>query len=138
MKKIVFMLATMLMLAVSSVCSATPGKVLDSEIAIIEKYVSAPNYKAVEPMLTAELKKDFSEAAYDNFKKAFGNNTKKKLLAINKYDDGDAVIYMMAFEKVPAVMFQFIFEVNNEKPMLAGASFELPPKDAQANQQQGK
>lgn len=137
MKKFVFMLATILMLAVSSICSASPGKVLDSEIAIIEKYVSAPNYKAVEPMLAAEFKKEFNETTFANFKKAFGNSTKKKLLAINKYDDGDAVVYMMAFEKVPAVMFQFVFEVTNEKPLLAGTSFELPPK-AEPAAQQGK
>lgn len=129
MKKIILTLATMMMLAVSSVCSATPGKVLDAEDVIVAKLFAAKDYKSVEALFSEDFKKDFNAASFDNFKKSFGAFEKSKLLSINKYDEADEVVYITAFEKMPNVLYAFIFEVKNEKPLLAGMQFRVVEKE---------
>lgn len=133
MKKIIFTLATIMMLAVCSVCSATPGKVLDAEDAMVAKMFAAKDYKSVETMFTPEFKQDFDAKSFDNFKSTLGTLTKSKLVSINKYDEADEVIYITAFEKMPNLLYAFIFEVKNEKPLIAGMQFRpLESEETQA------
>lgn len=136
MKKLVLMLATTLMLAICSVCSATAGKVLDNEMFMVDKFVSATNYKAVETFLTPEFKKDFTEESFNNFKKINDNNfgavTNKTLRSVTKFDDADVLEYQTSFAKVPQAVYVFVFAVEKEKPLIRDFSIQLPKKDAPA------
>ena len=130
------MLAMVMMLAVCSVCSATPGKVLDSELFIIDKFITASNYKAVEPFLTPEFKKDFTEESFNNFKKIgdtnFGALNNKTLRYITKLDDADILEFQAQFSKVPVAVYVFAFSVEKEKPLIRDFSLQLPQKQAPA------
>lgn len=136
MKKLVLMLATILMLAICSVCNASAGKVLDSEMFMVDKFISATNYKTVEMMLTPEFKKDFTEESFNNFRKINDNNfgalTDKTLRSITKFDDADVLEYQAAFAKVPQAVYVFAFTVEKEKPLIRDFSIQLPKPAAPA------
>lgn len=136
MKKLILTFAMMIMMGVCSICSATPGKVLDAEDAMVAKLFAAKDYKAVEASFSPEFKKDFDEKSFENFKTTLGGLTKSKLVSINKYDDADEVVYLTSFEKAPNLIYAFIFEVKNEKPLLAGMQFR--PIQAEQQQAAGK
>lgn len=55
MKKILMLVTMIMMLAVSAVCSASNGKVLDAEEAIVDKFINGGNYKAVTSMMTEDM-----------------------------------------------------------------------------------
>lgn len=133
MKKIVVMLTMVLMLAFSAVCSASNGKVLDNEEAMINKFLSATKYSAISTMMTEDMKKDFNEEAFNNFReqmdKNFGKLNEKQLFMVEKGKDVDVLRYQSKFELVPEAQFVFMFKVENEKPMLAKFALALPPKD---------
>lgn len=133
MKKIVVMLTMVLMLAFSAVCSASNGKVLDNEEAMINKFLSATKYSAISTMMTEDMKKDFNEEAFNNFReqmdKNFGKLSEKQLFMVEKGKDVDVLRYQSKFELVPEAQFVFMFKVENEKPMLAKFALALPPKD---------
>lgn len=133
MKKIVVMLTMVLMLAFSAVCSASNGKVLDNEEAMINKFLSATKYSAISTMMTEDMKKDFNEEASNNFReqmdKNFGKLSEKQLFMVEKGKDVDVLRYQSKFELVPEAQFVFMFKVENEKPMLAKFALALPPKD---------
>lgn len=136
MKKIILMLATVMMLAVCSVCSATPGKVLDSELFIIDKFVTATNYKAIEPMLNPEFKNDFNEESFNNFKKLtdtnFGALNSKTLRLITKLDDVDILEFQASYSKIPQAALVFAFSVEKEKPLIRDFTIQLPRKEEPA------
>ena len=133
MKKIVVMLTMVLMLAFSAVCSASNGKVLDNEETMINKFLSATKYSAISTMMTEDMKKDFNEEAFNNFReqmdKNFGKLNEKQLFMVEKGKDVDVLRYQSKFELVPEAQFVFMFKVENEKPMLAKFALALPPKD---------
>lgn len=52
MKKILLMLTMVLVLGFSAICSASNGKVLDAEEAMVNKFLAASNYSAVTSMMT--------------------------------------------------------------------------------------
>ena len=66
MKKILMLVTMIMMLAVSAVCSASNGKVLDEEEAIVDKFINGGNYKAVTSMMTEDMQKNWDEKAYNN------------------------------------------------------------------------
>ena len=51
------MLTMVLVLGFSAICSASNGKVLDSEEAMVNKFLAASNYSAVTSMMTDDMKK---------------------------------------------------------------------------------
>ena len=57
MKKILLMLTMVLVLGFSAICSASNGKVLDAEEAMVNKFLAASNYSAVTSMMTDGIKK---------------------------------------------------------------------------------
>ena len=83
MKKILLMLTMVLVLGFSAICSASNGKVLDAEEAMVNKFLAASNYSAVTSMMTDGMKKDFTEEVFKNFKeqmdKNFGAVSEKRL-----------------------------------------------------------
>ena len=139
MKKIVLMLTTVFMLAFSAVCSASNGKVLDTEENMINKFLSATKYSAITSMMTEDMKKEFNEETFNNFReqldKNFGKLNEKQLFLVEKGKDVDVLRYQSSFALVPEAQFVFMFKVENEKPLLAKFALALPPKEGAAEEQ---
>lgn len=133
MKKIVVMLTMVLMMAFTAVCSASNGKVLDNEEAMIDKFLSASKYSAITSMMTEDMQKEFNEETFNNFReqlnKNFGKLNEKQLFLVEKGNKVDVLRYQSKFELVPEAQFVFMFKVENEKPLLAKFALALPPKE---------
>ena len=117
MKKILLMLTMVLVLGFSAICSASNGKVLDAEEAMVNKFLAASNYSAVTSMMT------------DGMDKNFGAVSEKRLVVIEKGADADILRYSMKFAKQPEAMMSFLFAVKNEKPLLGDFGIALPQKE---------
>lgn len=139
MKKIVLMLTMVFMLAFSAVCSASNGKVLDTEENMINKFLFATKYSAITSMMTEDMKKEFNEETFNNFReqldKNFGKLNEKQLFLVEKGKDVDVLRYQSSFALVPEAQFVFMFKVENEKPLLAKFALALPPKEGAAEEQ---
>ena len=139
MKKIVLMLTMVFMLAFSAVCSASNGKVLDTEENMINKFLSATKYSAITSMMTEDMKKEFNEETFNNFReqldKNFGKLNEKQLFLVEKGKEVDVLRYQSSFALVPEAQFVFMFKVENEKPLLAKFALALPPKEGAAEEQ---
>lgn len=139
MKKIVLMLTMVFMLAFSAVCSASNGKVLDTEENMINKFLAATKYSAITSMMTEDMKKEFNEETFNNFReqldKNFGKLNEKQLFLVEKGKDVDVLRYQSSFALVPEAQFVFMFKVENEKPLLAKFALALPPKEGAAEEQ---
>ena len=139
MKKIVLMLTMVFMLAFSAVCSASNGKVLDTEENMINKFLSATKYSAITSIMTEDMKKEFNEETFNNFReqldKNFGKLNEKQLFLVEKGKDVDVLRYQSSFALVPEAQFVFMFKVENEKPLLAKFALALPPKEGAAEEQ---
>lgn len=132
MKKIFLLLAMVLMVSLTSICSASNGKLLDAEEALVNKFLLSSNYSAVTEIMTDEMKQDFTADTYKNFKeqiaKDFGKIKDNRLLVVEKGNNADMLMYQAAYEKMPAVRLAFVFTITNEKPLLNKFMLALPPK----------
>ncbi len=137
MKKMLMLLVMVMTLAVSAVCSAAGGKVLDAEEAIVAKFMGGNNYKAVSSMMSADMQKDWTENAYNNMHeqvaKSFGKLTTNRLRVIEKLDDADVLVYQIVGEKIPAARFVYVFVLNGEKPLLKDFQILLPKPQEEAS-----
>ena len=125
MKKILMLVTMIMMLAVSAVCSASNGKVLDAEEAIVDKFINGGNYKAYNN-LHAQLAKDF------------GKLTTNQLIVVEKHNGADVLLYQVAAEKKPAARFVYLFKLNGEKPLLNDFSVMLPQQKEAAKEEAKK
>ncbi len=136
MKKIVMMVVMMMMLAISAVCSASNGKVLDAEEAIAAKFLAGGNYGSVSSVMSEDMKKNWDEKTYTNFQtqiaKDFGKLTNNQLIVVEKHKNADILLYQVAAEKMPAARFVYLFELNGEKALLKDFSVMLPQKQEEA------
>ena len=142
MKKILMLVTMVMMLAVSAVCSASNGKVLDSEEAIAAKFISGGNYKAITSMMTEDMQKNWDEKAYTNLQaqlaKDFGKLTTNQLLVVEKHNGADVLLYQVVAEKKPAARFVYLFKLNGEKPLLHDFSVMLPQQKEVAKEEAKK
>ena len=127
-------LVTLLVLAFSAVCSAASGKVLDAEEAIVAKFIAGGNFKAVSPLLSAEMQNNWNEKSYSNFQNSLAKDfgTTNKLRIIEQFDAADVLTYQIIAEKVPAARFIFVFVLNGEKPLLNDLRVMLPKAQEEA------
>ena len=142
MKKILMLVTMIMMLAVSAVCSASNGKVLDAEEAIVDKFINGGNYKAVTSMMTEDMQKNWDEKAYNNLHaqlaKDFGKLTTNQLIVVEKHNGADVLLYQVAAEKKPAARFVYLFKLNGEKPLLNDFSVMLPQQKEAAKEEAKK
>lgn len=133
MKKILLMLTMVMVLGFSAICSASNGKVLDNEESMVNKFLGASNYSAITSMMTDDMKKDFTEEVFKNFKaqldKNFGEISERRLVVIEKGLDADILRYKIKTAKQPEAMMSFLFSVKNEKPLLGDFGMALPQKE---------
>lgn len=133
MKKMLMMVVMVLTLAFSAVCSASNGSVLDAQEKIVKNFLNSSNYKSVAAVMNEDMKKNWDEKAYTNFKsqieKDFGKINTNNLILVKKHQNADILLYQVASEKVPAARFVFLFQVEKEKPLLADFNVMLPQKE---------
>lgn len=142
MKKILMLVTMVMMLAFSAVCSASNGKVLDAEEAIVDKFINGGNYKAVTSMMTEDMQKNWDEKAYTNLHaqlaKDFGKLTTNQLIVVEKHNGADVLLYQVVAEKKPAARFVYLFKLNGEKPLLNDFSVMLPQQKEAAKEEAKK
>ena len=133
MKKMLMMAVMVMMLAFSAVCNASNGSVLDAQEKIVSNFLNGSNFKSVAAVMNDEMKKNWDEKTYNNFKaqieKDFGKINTNDLILVEKHKDADILLYQVTSEKVPAARFVFLFQVVKEKPMLADFNVMLPKKE---------
>lgn len=133
MKKMLMMAVMVLTLAFSAVCSASNGSVLDAQEKIVNNFLNGSNFKSVSSVMTEDMKKNFDEKSYNNFKefmaKNYGKVSNNRLMVVEKRVDADVLIYHFNAEKVPEANFIFAFKVEKEKPMLTYFNILLPQKE---------
>lgn len=133
MKKMLMMVVMVMMLAFSAVCSASNGSVLDAQEKIVKNFLSGSNFKSVASVMNDEMKKNWDEKTYNNFKaqiaKDFGKINANDLILVEKHKDADILLYQVTSEKIPAARFVFLFQVVKEKPLLADFNVMLPQKE---------
>lgn len=140
MKKIL-LIVMMLVMCVSSACFASDGSVLDAEGKMVDQFLNASSYKNVSSILSNGLKEKFDEKAFIEFKagidKELGKATDKQLVVVNKFPQNDRLIYGVQFEKGPVMRLIVEFELNGEKPLLAGFVLDQPqPAGEQGKEEQ--
>lgn len=133
MKKMLMMVVMVLTLAFSAVCSASNGSLLDAQEKIVGNFLKGTNYKSVSALMNDDMKKNWDEKTYNNFKeqiaKDFGKINTQDLILVEKHKNADILLYQVTSEKVPAARFVFLFQVEKEKPMLADFNVMLPKKE---------
>ena len=136
MKKMLMMVVMVLTLAFSAVCSASNGSLLDAQEKIVGNFLKGTNYKSVSALMNDDMKKNWDEKTYNNFKeqiaKDFGKINTQDLILVEKHKNADILLYQVTSEKVPAARFVFLFQVEKEKPMMADFNVMLPKKEEAA------
>ena len=136
MKKMLMMVVMVLTLAFSAVCSASNGSLLDAQEKIVGNFLKGTNYKSVSALMNDDMKKNWDEKTYNNFKeqiaKDFGKINTQDLILVEKHKNADILLYQVTSEKVPAARFVFLFQVEKDKPMLADFNVMLPKKEEAA------
>lgn len=124
MKKILFTLTLVMMMAFSSLCFAANGNDLNKEQKVAETFMEvftkdqAPAYTVVSKDFSENLKKSVSERTYkklpDEIKEKFGNVSNVNFRAFEKFEQGDRITYIATFDKQPAVAIIFVFDKDKK------------------------
>ena len=130
MKKIL-LIVMMLVMCVSSACFASDGSVLDAEAKMVDQFLNASSYKNVSSILSADMKANFDETKFNEYKASITNAYKEKqLVNLIKRPGVDRVVYGAGFEKGQVMMVIADFAVDSkEKPLLLNIAI-VPPQPA--------
>ena len=119
MKKIL-LIVMMLVMCVSSACFASDGSVLDAEAKMVDQFLNASSYKNVSSILSADMKANFDETKFNEYKASITNDL----------GGVDRVVYGAGFEKGQVMMVIADFAVDSkEKPLLLNIAI-VPPQPA--------
>ena len=84
-------------------------------------------YEEIVSNFTPGLQKKVDEAAIQKLRSQiadnFGTLKEKKLVVLEKFDQGDRVTYLAGFSKTPIVKIVFAFDVKGEKPLITDFAF---------------
>ena len=140
MKKIL-LIVMMLVMCVSSACFASDGSVLDAdgsvldaEAKMVDQFLNASSYKNVSSILSADMKDNFDETKFNEYKASITNDLgaykEKQLVNLIKRPGVDRVVYGAGFEKGQVMMVIADFAVDSkEKPLLLNIAI-VPPQPA--------
>ena len=133
MKKIVLLLAMVLVLGFSTICSAASNaSILGNEEKAVDKFLSVLDknngaYEEIVSNFTPGLQKKIDDAAMQKLRSQvagnFGTLKEKKLVTLEKFDQGDRVTYLAGFSKTQVVKIVFAFDVKGEKPLINDFTF---------------
>ena len=140
MKKILFILAIMMTMAVSSVCFAADGDDLNKEQKTAETFINVfegrniPTYTIFTTGFSDNLKANINEQTYaklqETIKNRMGNMKEAKFYSYQRFDQGDRITYIASFDKENIVAIVFTFDKN-----LQMTDFALSPMKTQQEQQ---
>lgn len=124
MKKILFTLTLIMMMAFSGLCFASDGSDLNKEQKIAENFMGvftkeqAPEYAIVSKDFSDNLKKSVSERTYKKLpaeiKEKFGNVKNVDFRTFEKLGQEDRVTYIASFDKQPVAAIVFIFDQDQK------------------------
>ena len=124
MKKIVFTLTLIMMMAFGGLCFASNGSDLNKEEKIAENFMEiftkeqAPEYAIVSKDFSENLKKNVSERTYKKLpaeiKEKFGEVKTVNFRAFEKLGQEDRITYIATFDKQPTAVIVFVFD-NDKK-----------------------
>ncbi|MDY6029963.1 MAG: hypothetical protein SPI71_06870 [Acidaminococcaceae bacterium] len=133
MKKILMLLTMVMMLGFSAVCSASNGKLLDAEEAAAQKFFNGGSFKVAGSVFGENMKKNWDEKSYNNFKdafaKEFGKVLSSEMAFLEKRGATDVLVYQIKTEKVPVARVAYLFSVNGDKAFLEDFNIILPQKE---------
>ena len=144
MMKRIFLAITMICMLCfgSTAFAASNGQILMKEEAVASQVMTAltgiMSYDRISPSFTPELQQTFGKEQLTAMKKEvktrFGKLQDMKLVSLQKFDQGDRVIYLANFAKQNLVRVEFLFNVTTPEPQVM--SFALAPIEAQQKQAQ--
>ena len=133
MKKFVLLLAMVFVLGFGTICSAASNaSILGNEEKVVDKFLSALDknngaYEEIASNFTPGLQKKIDDAAMQKLRSQvagnFGTLKEKKLITLEKFDQGDRVTYLAGFSKTQVVKIVFAFDVKGEKPLINDFTF---------------
>lgn len=133
MKKIVLLLSLVFALSFSAVCAAASNaSILGNEEKAVDKFLAVlyknnGTYEEFAPNLTPNLQKKIDDAALQQLRgqvtDKFGTLKEKKLVTLEKFDQGDRVTYLAGFSKTQVVKMVFAFDVKGENPLITDFVF---------------
>ena len=133
MKKFVLLLAMVFVLGFGTICSAASNaSILGNEEKVVDKFLSALDknngaYEEIASNFTPGLQKKIDDAAMQKLRSQvagnFGTLKEKKLVTLEKFDQGDRITYLAGFSKTQVVKIVFAFDVKGEKPLINDFTF---------------
>ena len=133
MKKVVLLLAMVFVLGFGTICSAASNaSILGNEEKVVDKFLSALDknngaYEEIASNFTPGLQKKIDAAAMQKLRSQvagnFGTLKEKKLVTLEKFDQGDRITYLAGFSKTQVVKIVFAFDVKGEKPLINDFTF---------------
>ena len=133
MKKVVLLLAMVFVLGFGTICSAASNaSILGNEEKAVDRFLSALDknngaYEEIASNFTPGLQKKIDDAAMQKLRSQvagnFGTLKEKKLVTLEKFDQGDRVTYLAGFSKTQVVKIVFAFDVKGEKPLINDFTF---------------
>lgn len=124
MKKIIFTVTLIMMMAFSGLCFAADGNDLNKEQKVAETFMEVftkdqiPAYAVVSKDFSDTLKADINEKAYKDLskqiKEQYGNVKEVKFYNFQRFDQGDRVTYVAAFDKEEAVAIMLAFDKDKK------------------------
>ena len=133
MKKFVLLLAMVFVLGFGTICSAASNaSILGNEEKAVDKFLSSLDknngaYEEIVSNFTPALQKKIDDAAMQKLRSQvagnFGTLKEKKLITLEKFDQGDRVTYLAGFSKTQVVKIVFAFDVKGEKPLINDFTF---------------
>ena len=134
MKKTVAICVLLVGLCLTSMCLASDSSDLASQQKITTKVLTALNapsdleYSNIGRDFTTYLKRDFAvekfSAVKKELRKKYGIGRDNRLLAYQRFYDGDRLTYLVNYSKNSSLVFTFVFDKNDK---LAGFSFTPSP-----------
>lgn len=142
MKRLFLLAATICLLCFGSTAfAATNGQILTKEEAIASQVMTAltgvMSYDRISPNFTPELQQALTKDKLNEMKKEvrtkFGKMQGMQLISLQKFDQGDRVIYLANFAKQNLVRVEVFFDVSAEEPKVK--SFSLTPIEVKQQEQ---
>lgn len=124
MKKVIFTVTLIMMMAFSGLCLAADGNDLNKEQKVAETFMEVftkdqiPAYAVVSKDFSDTLKANINEKAYKDLskqiKEQYGNVKEVKFYNFQRFDQGDRVTYVAAFDKEEAVAIMLAFDKDKK------------------------
>lgn len=124
MKKVIFIVTLIMMMAFSGLCFAADGNDLNKEQKVAETFMEVftkdqiPAYDVVSKDFSDTLKINVNEKAYKDLskqiKEQYGNVKEVKFYNFQRFDQGDRVTYVAAFDKEQAVAIMLAFDKDKK------------------------